>query len=1250
MNKIDQNRAIISSEQALIPGPSLIDGRTEQDWLCFLSEFGSLINFYDNNNTVNSNWTPFLLKDPVFLLAEIAKTKFYEIHSLYRNTCAKLEQLINLKRHVHDTHISFNELFDQLIRVFMLLKRWIYFMQRSGEEYDLKTWMIHQVKTNYSKYYWALISLRQNMFVSFATKEIELAAAPRFHLFEPYEEIIWKQDKDKSPYWEILGLRHPVAENTSADFFNALAKAGDNLFNFFQTIIRHSTTEFEKLKAKKSKYPDTTLLRAFVNLLKTHQDQLNGISHKHLHFYYKDILKQAALPAIADNVFICAQLAKKDTTFNLPAGTLFDAGIDAQKNPVLFTTKEDLSLNPANVINAYTLSALPGPGNLSSLYLQNISTPGVLQKDQEGKIQTWETFGSSIPSPAALTKLGIAVASPMLLLREGQRNISLNLEFAANIDQQLLQKGRYYLSTQKEWLDITSFVSFFLNISGAQNMATVEIALSPAQPPIEAFLKNPDGLNSSWPLMKMEFSLFPDLSAPPVLKQLEIETKVSNIKTFQLYNDYGALSTKTPFQPMGPLPLVNSSFIIGNNEIFSKPLDSLYVEMDWSNQPDDFSLYYQQYNNYLTGKEPAQNTGRPSAWQRFKLCVSHLFGYNPPPAPISEIPFSNVCFTVDFNMLQNNSWEKLNMTKRQNITISPANDIVANPYQNDTGCVPPAGAGNLLFSTTTTDDSKCVVTASSYFGYNAAGPVPASFADPGIQNTPLKFTDASTSGFMNMVLSGPPYGFGSELYPNVVSYIALQNALNISKSNGKDAPALIQPAKLPFAPKLANLTAHYTASQTYHLTEATGTYPVQFFLYTPFASFLAYDNTKDPGEYNNGYITSITGTEKATPGIPLFASFEYSGAFFLEMQNVIPSNSIQLYFELARNYGVSSTNKTIEYYYLGNTGWKQLPVLSESTNGFSCSGIIKPGIPADITNENPVMPGNNYWISVAVKNSPALFAQTAFLKTNGFVVQRTGTSFLASTVTPKIPASTITKPQIAIPQIAAIIQPFPSFGGKSAENHMAMHQRVSNRIKTKDRAISNEDYFRLIRQEYKDIFYAKPVFDPITNSTKIYLVKRYESYKDPNAFTPLISECKQETIQTFLTQRTSVFSNINVSNFDFQLVQVTANIFVKTGFECQGVQKKIIHALNIFLSPWISSNKSQIMIDAAITGAQVAEFISSTEGVAGVQSVFFQTWIIDKQNGQKKIIGSNESTIIPSTESTLFVSCMDHVIECNATK
>lgn len=1232
MQVLDQYSAVAALEKDLVPCPSMIDGRSEQDWLSFLSRYASLINFYDNTNSINGNWMPFLLKDPVFLLATLSKTSYTEFHSLYLNTCNKLSQLLDNKENNDKIHTSFNQLFDQLILIFMHIKRWVYFMQRSDDEYPLKTYAIEQVQINFSKYFWAVVSLRQNLFLSSAIKGIEPVDHIQFQSDEFFEEKIWKQNKDKSPYWEVLQLKHPIKDNTVRDFFRALKKAGDDLFDFFHSLIKHSSTEFEKVKLIKSSYPDTTLLRTFVHLLNIYQDQLNGLAGKHLEFYYKDILKQRVQPADPDKAYLFATLAKSTAVFSLPAGTAFAAGMDAEKKPVTFVSNEKADLNPVVITGAYTLACQESAG-LSSLHLQNIPAPGLLQKDDKGKVLDWETFGGNTTQ---VTPLGMAFASPLLLLREGTRSICLTLMFNADVDLSILQRARYYLSTQQTWLSVSAAVVFPANKTVVSDQVNLQIDLGSNEPPIEPFLKNPDGLSSSWPMLKMEYDLFSDLSAAPVITKLIIEVNVQEVKTFQLYNDSGALSTKTPFPVFGTTPVKNSNFIIGNNELFSKPLNTLEITLDWDHLPPDFLSYYQPYNNFLEKSVKPVQPPAPTE-SAFVRSFKALFGISDLPPLITPVnadtPFNNFTFLVKFKQLQDQSWCDLQMpNKLSHPPVTPPPVAGVKEKDTETQLFTAAGIGNALES-------------SSVFSYaNELTGTSNLIADPTLQNAPLKYTGSNSSGFIKMILTSPEYGFGSALYPNVVSNIALYNALILyrTKSNADMIPA----AYLPFSPKAKQISATYTATQCYDLNAPTGTYPLQCFLYSPFENFLEYDNTRDSTAYSNDFITAIAGTKKVINGVPLYTTFDYKGVLFLEMENLVPAASLNLYFELARKYGVSTTGKAVDYFYLSNEGWKKLSLLADGTNDFNCTGIVTLNVPADISNTNKVMPPGKFWFCIAVKNDPGSFAHTVLVQPNGIKVQRSETSCKSLKTTPLLSSKTITATQVFIPQIAAVTQPFPSFGGRAPESQLTMNRRVSNRIKTKDRANSREDYFRLIRQEYNDIYYSRSAYNPLAKRTEVYVVKAYESWKDAGAFIPMISECREEEIQQFLTERASLFTNIQVFNFIPESLKVNALVSLQSGFEASAMREKIELILNVFLSPWIKSEMPQLPIDQGISEAQVTKTIKNIPGVAEVESLSFQFFIADKVLTD----GTDKQTIFPSTTAHLFVSAMHHNIQINPGK
>ncbi|WP_152969639.1 hypothetical protein [Pedobacter sp. Hv1] len=1195
---MDQNSAILAQEMALIPGSSLIDGRTEIDRLSFLSNFASVINFYNHDNTINGNWAPFLLKDPAFLLAHISKTKVEKILSAYLITCNQIEPIVKKQRINRALFIGMNNLFDQLTTIFVRIERWTHYMQVTDIDYELKKYVLHQVKNTYSAYFWAIMAIREDL--SLLPYGFKIKAVP-YEQFNHFDEQIWKQSRNKIPYWEVLGIAHQVDENSRPlTVYTAIQKIGNELLNFLEAIVTYAAKEYETVKSEKGKYPDTLLLRTFVDLLGNYKDQLNEVSQKHLQFYYQDILKQSIQPAVADQALVFATLAKTDTTFTLPAYTSFNGGVDAQKNPILFANQTAVNLNPATITGAYTIAKCKDTGSFPFTALQAVSNPTSIQKDEDGKVKSWKFFGDQSLAIANALQTGFIISSPLLLLREGKRTVTLEFE---NIDfSPFFEQITFYLSTQNRWLLVNKPVDVKLIANNS-----IQLTIHADAPEIEIFLKNPEKIASSWPMLKMEFAAVADLTTLlQTISAIDLSVTVTGVKTFQLYNDFGPISAKNPYQPFGSIPLLNSNFIIGNNEIFSKQLSSFNMEIDWNNLPPSFLFYYLTYNKYLVG-----SLVKLPLLKRF---TNWLFGKNKT-ADLRRYPFHNQCFTGDFKLLQDGEWKTFGM-----LATAQLNDglttTVAVTAPNAT-----ASVNEILPSLFAIQDQSLV--AQSYFSYlpvsNPAVTVAdPTVVDPSIQNiTAFKYTDSSTSGFMKIVLSGNPYGFGSGIYSNVVAQVATYNSWLLYNSATIDE--LIPPANLPFAPKVSGLTVNYSAS-----AQLNGElkYPFQCYSYSPMATDPFVFNLKETTVSTSAAIGSVVNSNESTSTNGLLFAPNYNGFLFLEMDNLAPTESLNFYFELTRDQvALSQSESKAAYYYLNENGWHALTVVADETANFSCSGIVSLAVPTQIAQQDFMGKGKKYWFCITADTSTTTFANVVFLQTNGFVVQREGHPFLST----QLPSQSITKPQFAIPQIATLIQPFPSFGGKVEENTTQMNQRVSMRLKTKDRVLTSEDYFWTIKQNYPDVYYTKTLFDNRLKISRVYLVKAYSNWQEANAFTPLLSTCQLKEINQLLTEGASGLSPIQVSNFEFNPVYITADLLIKQGYAWDGVKRTVNQALCLYLSPWIVSDQPTITIDQGIDLAALITFI---KGIPGVDEAKNVTW--------------NYTNEINYGAGKLIVSCMEH--------
>ena len=1169
MTRIDLYSAIASQQNALSPETALLDARTEIDRLGFLSDFAALINFYDSDNQVNGNWAPFLLKDPAILLAHMARTNLEKFRVIYRHTCKFIE---SKTRHHREIAWAMNHLFDQVTHLFMRLERWTHYMQASDAKYEMKTYLLHQVKNTYSAIFWAIIGLRDSLAALPYRYKVEPA---KHYLFTDYDEHIWKQNAGKCPFWDILGLIPQITQNSPKQVYQALKNISDQVLNFLTTVIAQAAIAYEQVKLEKSKFPDTLLLRAFTNLLKVHQQQLNEITAKHLDFYFQDVLKQSPRGAMPDSAYIYITAAKKDAAFTLPEGTLFDAGLDEQKKPVQFSSAELVTVNPATISAAYTVLAI-GKGSGHTVYIGEIPDPGTVKKDESGRPVSYKTFGSttsdSTLNGAIIPKSGLTFSSPILLLQEGERTIQLSFT-CDELDRELFTNASVYLSTASNWVKLTDYDI----VVEDPYINQIFIRLSANVAPIAPFTKNPENIDAKWPVLKIEFDALTIPQISPKLKIIQLSVTAYGVSNFQLYNDYGGISAKTPFQPFGATPLLHSNFIIGSPELFSKPLDRFNLTLKWDNLPlandISFDTYYQQYNRYLNhcfDNIITATQQKRSWWRRFILRRKRQINIVIDKDVIGPNVFTDTSFIADFKLLQAGSWLNANVFNlrilNSNVTDEPntkylfqTNDDKLQPISNF------YSEGLLLDN-----------------GYGVQIPFKP---DPAIQDDlSFKFSDKSTSGFIKIVLNGNPYGFGSNLYGSVVAQIATYNAWLLYHQQGLGL--LAKAASLPFAPRLASISADYTAT-------ADESYPYAGYFYSPLNIQPIRCDPQAPKQQIQPRLYPWAIDALKLPEI------DQTGMLLLAIDNLVPAESISLYLELTGATHLPVVKNHLQFFYQNTAGWGSLALLSDGTDGFSHSGIVKLNIPSDAVSGDFLTVKGKYAIAIMMSGAPETAAKLISISTNGLLVNRHS----AISGKPTLAAGQIKKTVSAMPQIAAINQPFASFGGAGAETPAIMQRRVTGQLKTKDRAISREDYARLIQQKFPDIYYTSLVYKrgcrehaPCIN---IFVAGKRENLNEASALLPSLNPAYLQEIKDYLKQHSSGTCNIQVMNFCFMPVTVNARVLIKPGFFPDGVAKAIGAAIDIYLSPWIAGGPQP----AVVRDLSIPPLVTVIKNITGVKEI-----------------------------------------------
>ncbi|HET6990503.1 MAG TPA: hypothetical protein VFJ43_04225, partial [Bacteroidia bacterium] len=383
------------------------------------------------------------------------------------------------------------------------------------------------------------------------------------------------------------------------------------------------------------------LFITFLELFAYAQKHANGITERHLNFFYQEVLQLAPKKAVADKVHVIFELAKNATEkYKVPENTMLRAGKDGKGVDLVYGTDEDIVVNKASValfknllIDKYTYSGngtqpFTDATTTTAIFASPIanSTDGVgLALDKT--VPQWNAFGSSQQGKTRVNHtmpdghVGFAISSPQLFLSEGLRTVHVLITFTDKLDftdtgihPEDITNTKYYncvLTTAKEWMKPTSTKIIYTEAN-----KTLEFIFTITEKQAAIVAHDPKvhlgTFNTPNPVVKIELLNFvhPKLVAPykssyfknlyPVLgtaifNRLDINVRAEKIQSLVLHNEFSKIDPSKPFMPFGQLPLIGSPFYIGSNEIFFKSVKTLNIDIDWHGAPESFKDHYANY-------------------------------------------------------------------------------------------------------------------------------------------------------------------------------------------------------------------------------------------------------------------------------------------------------------------------------------------------------------------------------------------------------------------------------------------------------------------------------------------------------------------------------------------------------------------------------------------------------------------------------------------------------------------------------
>ena len=189
--------------------------------------------------------------------------------------------------------------------------------------------------------------------------------------------------------------------------------------------------------------PAAGLLMAFLQLHQRVQQRINTFTERHANFYYDDCLRMQPLPAVPDAVhLVCERNPRTSREVVVTRGTPFVAGKDAQGRVIEFRADDTLVVTECQVAALITLKLsrdnLISPerefGYATRAEAALLPWPAPAAPMADAPLPHWPLFGGSSQGAQQDAELGLAIASPLLALQEGQREIELTLELGHGVD------------------------------------------------------------------------------------------------------------------------------------------------------------------------------------------------------------------------------------------------------------------------------------------------------------------------------------------------------------------------------------------------------------------------------------------------------------------------------------------------------------------------------------------------------------------------------------------------------------------------------------------------------------------------------------------------------------------------------------------------------------------------------------------------------------------------------------------------
>ena len=385
--------------------------------------------------------------------------------------------------------------------------------------------------------------------------------------------------------------------------------------------------------------------------------------------------------------------------------------------------------------------------------------------------------------------------------------------------------------------------------------------------------------------------------------------------------------------------------------------------------------------------------------------------------------------------------------------------------------------------------------------------------------------------------------------------------------------------------------------------------------------------------------------------ICLLPEYQPGGELYIGLKDAEPLQQVSLLFQVFEGSEnpdavTFATGEKMEWSILCADQWMTLNsnyLISNNTDNFLKSGIVRFSIPPETTNNNNLLTLGLHWIRVRMNKTYDAVCKIIDIRAQAVLAQFEEHNNELSHLKNGIQVGTISKLSERKQSVKSVSQPFNSFGGQAAETGLAYYQRISERLRHKNRAITLWDYEHLILQQFPEIHKVRCLNHTSESSflspgnVTLVVIPDILNKNVFDIYQPRVSRATLNKVQNYISQLNSLHVNAVVINPEYEEVEISLKVRFNSGYDENYYQKVLQQDLTRLLSPWAFEKTIDLQFGATLHQSIVISYIEKLPYIDHITDLKI------KHKGEIK------TSVTPSGPKAILVSVKEHPISILST-